>query len=56
MQWNMSEKGKIKQSILPVYLVYILCLNCQSSFTATFYELICFRLVSYRSRTLHVVL
>ena len=25
MQWNMSEKGKIKQSILPVYLVYIHC-------------------------------
>lgn len=52
----MSEKGKIKQSLLPVYLVYILCIRYQSSFTATFYELACFRLVSHRSRTLREVL
>ena len=52
----MSEKGKIKQRLLPVYLVYILCIHYQSSFTTTFYELSSFRIVSHRSRTLREVL
>ena len=52
----MSEKGKIKQSLLPVYLVYILWVDEQTSFTATFFEFSHFCFVPYYARTLLKVL